>query len=190
MNILDLSTSVEMPLKSRRSRTKDSEDSSDGSPAAWGEATTTVMVRNIPTRYTSISLIDVLKEHGFDKTFDFIYLPMDFRTKKNVGYAFLNFIHPEYVEKFVAQFQGLQLKASTSQKSLEIVPSRRQGFLENIGVFGASELLTSNSQQPYFKPLVMIEGHLVPLSDKLFDQLVCERTMPREACAPPQIKVE
>ena len=44
---------------------------------------TTVMVRNIPTRFTSLSLIEVLKDYGFDKTFDFFYLPMDFKTKKN-----------------------------------------------------------------------------------------------------------
>jgi hypothetical protein len=185
-----------MPLGRLRKAKRDStsEESSptttaDRSPVNSGGPVTTVMIRNIPTRYTSPSLIDVLRDHGFDKTFDFMYLPMDFRTKKNVGYAFVNFIMPEYVEKFVAEFQGLQLKANTSQKCLEIVPSRRQGFLENIGVFGASELLTSNTQQPYFKPLVMIHDELVPLSDKLFDQLICERTMPREAC-PPQIKVE
>lgn len=115
---------------------------------------------------------------------------MDFRTRKNVGYAFLNFINPEYVEKFISQFQGLRLKANTSQKMLEIIPSRRQGFLENIGVFGASELLTSNMQQPHFKPLVMIDGDLVPLNDKLYDQLVCERSVSIEVLKPPQIKVE
>ena len=183
-----------MPLgKLRRGRMKDPEVSpttAPGTPVSLGPITT-VMVRNIPTRYTSVGLIEVLKEHGFDKTFDFLYLPMDFRTRKNVGYAFLNFVHPDYVGKFVSQFQGLQLRANTSQKMLEIVPSRRQGFLENIGVFGASELLTTtNSQNPFFKPLVMIEGELVPLTDTLYDKLVCERSIPSEISKPPQIKVE
>ena len=144
---------------------------------------TTVMVRNIPTRYTSLSLIEVLKEHGFEKTFDFLYLPMDFRTKKNVGYAFVNFINPDYVAKFTNSFQGMQLKANTSQKCLEIIPSRRQGFIDNIGVFGASELLTSTSQQAHFKPLVMVDGELCPLNDKLYDRLVSEKTFPNDACS-------
>lgn len=130
---------------------------------------TTVMVRNIPTRFTSITLIDVLKEHGFDKTFDFIYSPIDFRTKKNVGYAFINFVNPEYKEKFASTFQGLQLKATTSKKALDIISSRRQGFLENIGVFGASELLASSHHLPHYKPLVMVNGELVPLTEELYN---------------------
>ena len=175
-----------MPL-SRLRRRKEADEvrspTTTASPTAATGPVTTVMVRNIPTRYTSLSLIDVLKEHGFDKTFDFMYLPMDFRTKKNVGYAFVNFISAEYVSKFTTVFQGMQLKASTSQKCLEIVPSRRQGFIDNIGVFGASELLTSTNQQAHFKPLVMVDGDLCPLDDKLYDRLVSEINFTNGACA-------
>jgi hypothetical protein len=185
-----------MPLgKFRRNRQREANEASPttaaSSPLAeyHGGLLTTVMVRNIPTRYTSLGLVEVLKEHGFDKTFDFLYLPMDFRTRKNVGYAFVNFLDPDNVDRFISQFQGLQLKASTSQKTLEIVPSRRQGFMDNISVFGASELLVSSTHQPFFKPLVMVQGELVPLTDKLYDQLVCERSIP-EINHPPQIKVE
>lgn len=187
-----------MPLsKGRRNKNNQATSAEESSPTTDGgrspiniDAITTVMVRNIPTRYTSLGLIEVLKDHGFDKTFDFIYLPMDWRTRKNCGYAFLNFINSEYVEKFMSQFQGLQLKANTSQKTLEIIPSRRQGFFENIGVFGASELLTSNVQQPHFKPLVMVHGELVPLTDKLYDQLIIGRSVSHQLLNPPQIKVE
>jgi hypothetical protein len=189
---LDILIVTIMPLgRSRRNKSSSSAVSEDeGASPINMTAVTTVMVRNIPTRYTSLGLIEVLKDHGFEKTFDFIYLPMDWRTRKNCGYAFLNFINPEYVEKFMSQFQGLQLKANTSQKTLEIIPSRRQGFFENIGVFGASELLTSNVSQPHFKPLVMVHGELVPLTDKLYDQLVIDRSVSLELLNPPQIKVE
>jgi RNA recognition motif-containing protein len=133
------------------------------------------MVRNIPTRFTSITLIDVLKEYGFDKTFDFIYLPMDFKTKKNCGYAFMNFVNPEYARQFMKTFQGLQLKAATSQKLLDIIPSRRQGFIENISVFESSDLLSSaptNNQSSFFKPLVLKDGDLIPLNETVYSEFV------------------
>jgi RNA recognition motif-containing protein len=133
---------------------------------------TTLMVRNIPTRFTSLSLVDILKEYGFDRTFDFFYLPMDFKTKKNCGYAFINFVNREYAMKFIDTFQGLQLKASTSLKSVNIIPSRRQGFWDNISVFESSDLLSSTTHASFFKPLVSLSGDLVPLTDSVFSELM------------------
>ena len=66
---------------------------------------------------------------------------------------------------------------SSSQKLLDIIPSRRQGFLDNIGVFGASDLLTSSHNHTnsssqitaFYKPLVLVDGELTPLNDKLYN---------------------
>jgi hypothetical protein len=37
---------------------------------------TTYMIRNIPTRFTSLSFVRLLEEYGFSGTFDFLYLPV------------------------------------------------------------------------------------------------------------------
>jgi hypothetical protein len=126
---------------------------------------TTYMIRNIPTRFTSITFVRLLEDYGFGKTFDFFYLPMDFRSGKNMGYAFINFKSPEIGEKFNRQFNGKRLPVSTSKKVVDISPSRRQGLMENVSLFRTSDLLNSVSL-PHYKPLVAVDdGTLVPLSD-------------------------
>jgi RNA recognition motif-containing protein len=117
--------------------------------------TTTVMVRHIPTRFTSSSFLEVLSECGFSATFDFFYLPMDFRTGKNMGYAFLNFTIPYFAQLFAHMFHNTRLGFTSSSKVLYISASRRQGLRENIELFRNSDLLSSESF-PYFKPFVLV----------------------------------
>ncbi|CAE8740656.1 unnamed protein product, partial [Polarella glacialis] len=51
---------------------------------------TTVMLRNIPNKYTRQMLIDQLHSLGFLGDIDYLYLPIDFANRCNVGYCFVN----------------------------------------------------------------------------------------------------
>lgn len=52
---------------------------------ASGEDTrTTLMIKNIPNKYTSKMLLSAIDEHN-KGTYDFLYLPIDFKNKCNVG---------------------------------------------------------------------------------------------------------
>ena len=136
--------------------------------------TTTLMVRNIPTRFTSISFLRTLTECGFGDTFDFFYLPMDFRTGKNMGYCFLNFVHENFASMFANIFHGTRLGLTTSMKVLHVSTSRRQGLRENVALFHNSELLSSFSL-PFFKPFVrlpMFGPELVPLCETSFSMIM------------------
>ena len=54
---------------------------------------TTVMIKNIPNKYTEEMLIERISEGLGDKhPYDFFYLPIDAKNLCNVGYAFINFI--------------------------------------------------------------------------------------------------
>ena len=53
------------------------------------EAHTTVMMRNVPISYSREMLLELLDRKGFARLYNFVYLPFDFLTQGNVGYAFI-----------------------------------------------------------------------------------------------------
>ncbi|KAG5370241.1 Meiosis protein [Yarrowia sp. C11] len=60
---------------------------------------TTLMIRNIPNKFTQKMLQDWVDETSRG-TYDFLYLRMDFRNRCNVGYAFISFVSPNHIIKF------------------------------------------------------------------------------------------
>jgi hypothetical protein len=90
------------------------------------------MIRNIPNKYTQAMLLET-----FDRThaqkYDFFYLPIDFKNKCNMGYAFINFIHSVYIVDFFLQFDSKKWEVFNSDKICKITYGRIQGkaALEN-----------------------------------------------------------
>ncbi|CAL9229573.1 unnamed protein product [Arabidopsis halleri] len=103
-----------------------------------GDHITTVMLCNIPNRYTREMMIEYMDKHceeanksGKNEEFtisayDFIYLPIDFRTTMNKGYAFVNFANAEAVSKFKAACNHKPWCHFHSKKELEITFARIQ----------------------------------------------------------------
>nr|GMC76768.1 protein MEI2-like 2 [Ipomoea batatas] len=60
---------------------------------------TTLMIKNIPNKYTSKMLLAAIDE-THKNTYDFLYLPIDFKNKCNVGYAFINMVSPSHIISF------------------------------------------------------------------------------------------
>ncbi|CAE7236107.1 ML3 [Symbiodinium natans] len=67
---------------------------------------TTMMIRNIPNRYTQREFVRELDGLGFEGTYDFLYLPIDKGTLCNVGYAFVNFLEPVYAQRSMEVFHN------------------------------------------------------------------------------------
>lgn len=76
---------------------------------------TTVMIRNIPNKFNSQALAQCVDE-SFAGTYDFLYLPVDPKSKCNVGYAFINFKAPAHVLQFTSEFQGAKWLKCRSAK--------------------------------------------------------------------------
>ena len=67
------------------------------------EKRTTIMIRNIPIKYTNEILEKELE--FFNGKFDCIYMPFDYEKNGNKGYAFLNLVNPYHVLYFM-NFSG------------------------------------------------------------------------------------
>lgn len=120
-------------------------------PAAPG--VTTIMVRNVPNKYTQRLLLRVWKQMGYGHAIDLFYLPMDFRNKCNLGYCFLNFISAEYAAQFRAEVEGLRLTTFKTPKVLVTAEAHIQGFLPNFTAFRNSAVM-GKSVAPEYQPLV------------------------------------
>lgn len=139
----------------------------------YGASTTntTVMLRNIPNRYTRDMLIDRLNE-GYEGQYDFVYLPIDFNSKCNVGYAFINFKLAPVAAKFIAEFHGAKtaqcLPGFSSAKICEVSYARVQGRDANMENLRDEKFIDKLNERPEWQPLFFDDdGKEIPFSTTL-----------------------
>lgn len=109
---------------------------------------TTVMIRNIPNKYTQKMLLAEIDVELKGK-YDFFYLPIDFKNKCNVGYAFMNLVDPSWILKLHEQFNGKRWSHFNSGKICEITYARIQGKQALMAHFRHSSLMqVDESCQP------------------------------------------
>eukprot|EP00002_Diphylleia_rotans_P008209 TRINITY_DN1795_c0_g1_i11.p1 TRINITY_DN1795_c0_g1~~TRINITY_DN1795_c0_g1_i11.p1 ORF type:complete len:647 (+),score=108.13 TRINITY_DN1795_c0_g1_i11:110-2050(+) len=106
---------------------------------------TTCMIRNIPNKYTQKMLLAKVDE-GHKGTYDFFYLPIDFKNKCNVGYAFINFINPRSISEFYRDFNNKRWEKFNSEKICEITYARIQGKAALVAHFQNSSLLSEDKK--------------------------------------------
>jgi RNA recognition motif-containing protein len=94
---------------------------------------TTVMMREVPSKYTQGKLLREIDSSGFAGQYDFIYLPMDSRSNANRGFAFINMVSEEAAEDFYKKFHGKHLRhfSANAEKTIIVLPADVQGFEEN-----------------------------------------------------------
>jgi len=82
---------------------------------------TTICLRNLPNDYTRAMVLELLDEQGFTGCYNFIYLPMDFKRRAGLGYAFVNMVTPSDAQRAFARLTGFtEWKMFCSAKVLEI----------------------------------------------------------------------
>lgn len=106
---------------------------------------TTLMIKNIPNKYTSKMLMFAIDERHRG-AYDFIYLPIDFKNKCNVGYAFINMIDPSLIIPFYETLNGKKWEKFNSEKVASLAYARIQGKAALIAHFQNSSLMNEDKR--------------------------------------------
>jgi len=119
---------------------------------------TTIMIKNIPNKYNQQMLLMDIDKH-FANTYDFFYLPIDFKNKCNVGYAFVNFLDYLVIPAFYRQMNGNKWEIFKSEKICAITYARIQGRVALIQHFQSSSVMSQEDAK--IKPLIfpLTVGH-------------------------------
>jgi hypothetical protein len=98
------------------------------------EEPTTMMIRNIPGRYTQNDLMLDLKDLGLAGTYDFLYMPVDKATSANVGYSFVNFVDPAWATMCLKVFEHFRFTRhqQSSKKMASVSVAHLQGLEKNL----------------------------------------------------------
>ena len=96
--------------------------------ASGKDTRTTIMIRNIPIKYTDNILNDTFKE--FHGKYDCLYMPYDHEKKGNKGYAFINFVNALHILLFYEKFNGKKWIHFESPKICELNMAHFQGINE------------------------------------------------------------
>ncbi|XP_020962684.1 protein MEI2-like 2 isoform X2 [Arachis ipaensis] len=111
-----------------------------------GEDTrTTLMIKNIPNKYTSKMLLAAIDEDHMG-SYDFLYLPIDFKNKCNVGYAFINMVSPSHIIPFYKAFNGKKWEKFNSEKVASLAYARIQGKGALVTHFQNSSLMNEDKR--------------------------------------------
>ena len=129
---------------------------------------TSLMVRNIPNKYTQHMLLSEFEENGHGPgVIDFFYLPIDFKNRCNRGYAFINFVDYKDILAFHRLYFGKHWRTFNSDKICDITYARIQGKEAMLKRFENSALMEKDDE---YKPLVFVsdgpkKGKRLPFPD-------------------------
>jgi hypothetical protein len=111
---------------------------------------TTIMIKNIPNKYTQAMLLQAIDRKHAER-YDFFYMPIDFKNKCNVGYAFINFLSHTDIPPFYLEFEGKRWERFNSEKICALAYGRIQGKAALIQHFQSSSVM---NQEKKIRPLV------------------------------------
>jgi len=123
---------------------------------------TTLMIRNLPSRYTRDNLMSLLLRHGYFKKFDFLYFPIDFQTRATMGYAFVNLQSPADAVGLWRSLDGFSDWSVPCSKVCSVSWSQPlQGLAAHIARYRNSPLMHELVPDT-FRPVLFMNGERVP----------------------------
>lgn len=102
-------------------------------PSAFDESCmTTLLVRNIPARFSRDQLVQIWCVDAPETQYDFLYLPYDASMHRTKGYAFLNCLSAEAARRFWERWHRQHLPGAKNVKALHVGAAKLQGLQANL----------------------------------------------------------
>jgi len=105
---------------------------------------TTIVVRNIPARFSQEKLLEVWPPDG---SYNLFYTPYSFIRQRRSGIAFISMVSHEAAVEFTARWHGQKLSHIGSSTRLDINVAQVQGFVGNLKHLKASNIRRINNQR-------------------------------------------
>ncbi|KAF4756929.1 hypothetical protein FOZ63_027400 [Perkinsus olseni] len=138
---------------------------------------TTLMLKNIPNKYSRQLLVNEVMARMPVGSFDFVYMPIDFRSRCNFGYAFVNVTDPKYTRMFFNAFKNSRLPGVKSSKVCEVVYARVQGLQANVNRLINSPILDCTPEDDDDALPLVFGDHNEQIPFKRLAQMRRERQM-------------
>jgi len=123
---------------------------------------TTVIMRNIPNRFSHVTLAALLDNNGFSGVYDLLYLPVDYASGVSLGYAFVNLSSTEGAKRLIASFDGFNQWGGASKKVCCVVPCHdNESLSERLDRYRNLPVMHSSVPDTY-KPVLYSAGQRVP----------------------------
>jgi RNA recognition motif-containing protein len=119
------------------------------------KSVTTIMIQNFPKTVSQRMLVDDLNRSEFVDAFDFCYVPTDFKTRLNKGFAFVNFSSPAQAESFKRLYDvSRRFGVRDDEASPRYTPAAVQGLDANVQTLqkGKMARIRSRDFRPYLRP--------------------------------------
>jgi len=126
---------------------------------------TTLMLRNLPNKFSREDVLELLSSKGFAGKFDFLYFPIDFNTHDALGYAFVNMVTTEAAEQLQRSLDGFSRWSVRSNKVCSVSWSQPlQGLDAHVARYRNSPVM-HESVPDAFRPVLFAKGKRIPLPE-------------------------
>jgi len=125
-------------------------------------APTTLMIQHIPKSYSRDDLCELLDSKGLGQLYDFVYMPVKFATGMPFGYAFVNFVSEEAVQKCMDTLEGFNQWRDESDEVCSVsAKTTYQGQDACVQLYRNSPVM-HNSVDDNAKPAIFKDGVRIP----------------------------
>ncbi|CAE8603565.1 unnamed protein product, partial [Polarella glacialis] len=113
---------------------------------------TTIVVRNIPARYSQALLMEMWPQHTY--AYDSFYLPYKDTEKRGAGFVIINFVTHAAAAYFWQVVSGVKMPNCGHLKGLDVAVADLQGFQKNTAPYSRGKTFDQVQKETLGKPAI------------------------------------